>query len=65
MNMLATRWPELGAGVPYYGAAPALDKVAAIKAPLLIVFAENDDRINTMWPPFQAALKAASVSSKP
>ena len=29
------------AGVPYYGDAPALDKVAAIKAPLLIVFAEN------------------------
>ena len=61
VNMLATRWPELGAGVPFYGAAPALDKVAAIKAPLLIVFADNDERINAMWPPYEAALKAASV----
>ena len=61
VNMLATRSPELGAGMLYHGAAPALDKVAAIKAPLLIVFAENDERINTMWPPFEAALKAASL----
>ncbi len=61
VNMLATRLADLGAGVAFYGAAPALDKVAAIKAPLLIVFAENDERINAMWPPFEAALKAASV----
>ena len=47
--------------MPYYGAAPALDKVAAIKAPLLIVFAENDERINAMWPAFEAALKTNGV----
>jgi carboxymethylenebutenolidase len=35
--------------------------VAKIKAPLLIQYAENDERINAMWPAFEAALKAANV----
>ena len=61
VNMLATRLPDLAAGVPFYGAAPPADKVAAIKAPLLIVFADSDERINAMWPPYEAALKAANV----
>ena len=61
VNLLATRLSELAAGVSFYGPAPALDKVAAITAPLLIVFAENDDRINATWPPYEAALKAADV----
>ena len=61
VNMLATKLPDLGAGVPFYGAAPALDKVAGIKAPLLLVFADSDDRINAMWPPYEAALKSANV----
>jgi len=60
-NMLATRVPELAAAVPFYGNAPALDKVAAIKAQLLLFFAESDDRINAAWPPYEAALKAAHV----
>ena len=61
VNLLATRLPDLGAAVPFYGAAPALDKAAAIKAPLLLVFADSDERINAMWPPFEAALKVANV----
>ncbi|MES1163064.1 MAG: dienelactone hydrolase family protein, partial [Rhizobacter sp.] len=61
VNLLATRLPDLGAGVPFYGAAPSLDRVAGIKAPLLLVFADNDERINAMWPPYEAALKAANV----
>ena len=32
-----------------------------IKAPLLIQYAENDERINSMWPAFEQALKAAGV----
>ena len=60
-NLLATRVPELAAAVPFYGEAPALDKVADIKAQLLLFFAENDDRINSAWPPYEAALKAANV----
>ncbi|HWH84630.1 MAG TPA: dienelactone hydrolase family protein [Burkholderiaceae bacterium] len=61
VNLLATRLPTLGAGVPFYGAPPPLDKVGAIKAPLLLVFADSDERINAKWPPYEAALKAANV----
>jgi carboxymethylenebutenolidase len=60
-NFLATRLADLGAAVPFYGSAPPAEKVAGIKAPLLIHFAENDDRINASWPAYQAALEAAGV----
>jgi carboxymethylenebutenolidase len=60
-NVLATRLPNLTAAVPFYGLAPPLDQVAGIKASLLIHFAENDERINASWPPYEAALKAAGV----
>ncbi len=53
--MLATRVPDLAAGMPFYGAAPPAHEVAAIKAPLLIVFADSDERINAMWPAHEAA----------
>ena len=33
----------------------------AIKAAMLIVFAETDERINAMWPAYEAALKAAGT----
>jgi len=56
----------LGSGVqaaaPFYGDTPAAEQVANIKAPLLLHFAENDPRINAMWPPYEAALKANKVS---
>ena len=61
VNLLAARVPELVAGAPCYGAAAALDQVGKIKAELLIVYAENDERINAMWPPYEAALKSAGV----
>ncbi len=61
VNMLATRAPDLVAGVPFYGSAPNLDDVPKIKAALLIQSAENDERINAGWPAYEAALKAANV----
>lgn len=61
-NFLATRLPDLRAAVPFYGMAPPLDAVPAIKAKLLLHFAEHDDRINASWPPYEAALKAAGVA---
>jgi carboxymethylenebutenolidase len=61
VNTLATRVPELLAGAPFYGPAPSLDQVGAIKAELFIVFAATDERINAGWPPYEAALKAAGV----
>ena len=60
-NFLATRLPDLAAAVPFYGSAPPLDQVKAIKAALQLHFASNDDRINATWPPYEAALKAAHV----
>ena len=62
-NFLAvTLGPDMHAGVPFYGAAAETAGVASIKAPLLIQYAENDERINAMWPMFEGALKAAGVT---
>jgi carboxymethylenebutenolidase len=52
---------DLKAGVPFYGAAAETAAVPAIKAPLLIQYAENDERINGLWPAYDAALKANGV----
>jgi carboxymethylenebutenolidase len=61
VNMLATRLPDLAAAVPFYGNQPSAEDTAKIKAPLLIHYAENDDRINAGWPAFETALKANNV----
>lgn len=60
-NFLATRIPDLAAAVPFYGNQPAPEEAAKIKSPLLIHYAENDERINAGWPKYEAALKAAGV----
>ena len=63
VNYLAvTLGADLQAGVPFYGAAAAAGDVPKIKAPLLVQLAENDPRINGLWPAFEEALKAAKVS---
>lgn len=61
VNYLAIRWSALAAGVPFYGNQPPAEEVAKIKAPLLIQYAENDERINAGWPKFEAALQAAGT----
>ena len=61
VNMLATRVPDLLAGVPFYGSAPNLEDVPKIKAALMIQSAETDERINAGWPAYEAALKAATI----
>ncbi|PWB91301.1 carboxymethylenebutenolidase [Methylocystis sp. MitZ-2018] len=61
-NLLATQLADLGAAVPFYGAQPAVEDVNRIKAPLLIHYAGNDDRINAGWPAYEAALKEAKVN---
>lgn len=60
-NHLATQLPDLAAAVPFYGGAAPLDQVGRIKAELLLVFADNDERVNATWPPYEAALKQAGV----
>jgi carboxymethylenebutenolidase len=61
VNMLATRMPELAAGVPFYGGAPALEDVKNIKAAMLIQHGALDERLVAAWPAYEAALKAANV----
>ena len=53
--------PDLQAGVPYYGAAADTASVPKIKAPLLAHLAENDPRINEMYPTYEQELKKAGV----
>ena len=61
-NRLAVALGEdLHAGVPFYGAAPAAEDVARIRAAMMIQYAESDERINAMWPDFEAAMQAADV----
>lgn len=62
-NWLATQLgAEMNAGAPYYGAAPDPASVGRIRAPMLIHYAENDERINAMWPAYETALKSAGVA---
>ena len=61
VNVLATKVPQLAAGVAFYGSQPPLQDVPAIKAPLLLHYAGVDDRINAGWPKYEAALKAAGT----
>lgn len=61
VNMLATRVPELLAGVPFYGGPAPIEDVPKIKAALMLQFAENDERVNAAWPEYKAALDKAGV----
>ncbi len=60
--LAATLESDLQAGVPYYGVAAATESVARIKAPLLCHLAERDERVNSTYPAFESALRAAGVS---
>jgi len=57
---MATDSPDLAAGAPYYGTQPPAEKVAAIRAPLMLHYAEMDENIDKGIPAFEAALKAAN-----
>jgi carboxymethylenebutenolidase len=61
-NFLATRLTGVSAAVPFYGSGPALEDVPKIEAELLVVLAENDERVNAGWPAYEAALKQAGVT---
>lgn len=63
-NFLASELPDLAAAVPFYGRQADLDKVAAIKAPLLIHYASNDERVNAGAAAYDAALKASGKNAQ-
>lgn len=60
--LAAALGPDMKAGVPFYGAAAETTAVPAIKGALLVHYAENDERINALWPAYEAALKANNVT---
>ncbi len=60
-NNVAVNTPDLDAAVPYYGGQPKAEDVAKIKAPMLLHYAGNDERINKGIPEFEAALKSAKI----
>lgn len=57
-NMMAVRLPELAAAVPFYGGQPSAEETKKINAPLLLHYAELDQRVNAGWPDYEKALKA-------
>ena len=62
-NFLAAEMgADLQAAAPYYGPPAETGAAPRIKAPILAHLAENDARINEMWPAFEQELKAAKAS---
>jgi carboxymethylenebutenolidase len=59
VNALAVTVPDLKAGVAYYGRQQPADKVATIKAALLLHYAEKDDRVNEGIAAYKDALTSA------
>lgn len=62
VNFLATKMPELAAGVPFYGGPPPADEVKNIKAAMLIHHGALDERLAASWPDYDKALTAAGVT---
>jgi carboxymethylenebutenolidase len=58
LNRLAAASPDLDAGVAYYGRQIPAERVPAIKAPLLLHYAGNDEGVNAGIATYEAALKA-------
>lgn len=56
VNRMATKSPELNAGVAYYGSQPPAEDVPAIKAPLMLHYGGLDERINAGIDAYKAAL---------
>ena len=57
-NALAVAYPEMAASVPFYGRQADVADVPSIEAPLMLHYAELDERINAGWPEYEAALIA-------
>jgi carboxymethylenebutenolidase len=55
--LVATKSPDLRAAVPYYGPNPPLEGVPNIKAAVLAMYGETDQRINAGIPAIEAAMQ--------
>jgi carboxymethylenebutenolidase len=54
----ATRAPELGASVVYYGTSPSAADLANVRAPVLGLYGEDDARVNATIAPADSAMRA-------
>ena len=61
VNLFATRFPDMSAGVPYYGGQPKPEDAAKVKSPLLLHYASEDERITSGWPAYEKVLKEHGV----
>ena len=52
---------DLRAGVPFYGAAPPSEDVPKIRAAVLAIYGELDQRINATIPDLEKAIHASDV----
>jgi carboxymethylenebutenolidase len=59
VGRIAASGADVQSAVVFYGTAPAVEQVPAIKTPLLLHYAGIDERVNATVPAFEAALKAA------
>ena len=53
---------QLQAAAPYYGEPAKPEKIPLIKCPLLLHFAQNDPRVTSQWPGYDATLTAAKIA---
>ncbi len=61
-NMLAAVLPDtVNAAVPFYGTPANASIVGNVRGPLLLQFAELDQRVNATWPAYEALLKQKGV----
>lgn len=58
----AVHAPALGAAVVYYGGSPASERLAAVKAPVLGLYAGDDARVNATIPAADSTMKALGKS---
>lgn len=59
VNMLAGSMPDdLHAAVPFYGTPAAEPLQQNVKGPIMLQFAELDERVNATWPAYEEVLKA-------
>lgn len=61
-KLSVTMGSDLNAGVPFYGIAPATEDVAKIQAPLMMIYAEDDKRVNATQEEYRKALEANNKS---
>lgn len=61
-NYLAAAIPDvIDAAVPYYGTPARTDIVGNVRGPIMGQLAENDERVNTAWGPYEEVMKANNV----